>query len=112
MNPYDMAPGLYVDPDSRAWRWVNSQPVTPDRWLIKSQIAMKPMAKWIGPGDPSWVGGYLSDAARQQLLPVLVAYAIPFRDVGQHSAGGWAVLRRTCSGLPSSPRSSARNPAW
>ncbi|WHT21005.1 glycoside hydrolase family 6 protein [Crossiella sp. CA-258035] len=88
MNPYDMAPGLYVDPDSRAWRWVNSQPVTPDRWLIKSQIAMKPMAKWIGPGDPSWVGGYLSDAARQQLLPVLVAYAIPFRDVGQHSAGG------------------------
>ena len=83
-----MVTGLYVDPESQAQQWVASQPVSPDRWRIKSQIAMQPQAKWIGPGNPAWVDGYLTAAAKAKLLPTLVAYAIPFRDVGQHSAGG------------------------
>lgn len=89
-NPFLSTTGFYVNPDSQAARWVRataSNP-TPDRWRIKTKVADQPTALWVGPGDPSWVDGYLSAAAARKQLPVLVAYAIPHRDLGQHSSGG------------------------
>lgn len=89
-NPFLSTQGLYVNPDSQAARWFRSTAANPtrDRWLIKTRVVDRPTALWVGPEYPLWVRGYLEAAARRNELPVLVAYAIPFRDLGQHSGGG------------------------
>ena len=84
---------LYVDPQSAARKqvdaWRKSRPA--DAQLLEREIANQPTAVWIGDwtrdvrGEVSRVTG---DAAGQGALAVLVAYNIPQRDCGSHSAGG------------------------
>jgi endoglucanase len=88
MNPYEATNGFYVNLNTQAAKWVERTPVTPDRWRIKSRIAMQPTALWVGPGDVTWVGNYVTEAAKAHQLPIISAYAIPYRDLGQESAGG------------------------
>ncbi|MDM4763957.1 glycoside hydrolase family 6 protein [Galbitalea sp. SE-J8] len=60
-------------------------------------IAAQPVARWISePADAvaAEVAGVASGAAARGALPVLVAYAIPDRDCGSHSAGGAAASRQ------------------
>lgn len=83
---------LYVDPASAARRqveaWRRSRPA---QAAALQRIADQPTAVWMGDwnrdvrGD---VAGVVSAAQRTGSLPVLVAYNIPQRDCGQHSAGG------------------------
>ena len=83
---------LFVDPGSNARRqadsWRSSRPA--DAKLIDI-IAQQPQAVWIG----EWSGnprGAVSNMVKQigsvDALPVMVAYNIPNRDCGSHSAGG------------------------
>lgn len=58
-------------------------------WLDK--IAGQPTAAWMGNWNPrieDAVGGYVRLHERAGGLPILVLYNLPFRDCGQHSAGG------------------------
>jgi endoglucanase len=83
---------LYVDPASPARRqvdaWRRSRPADAQSM---ERIAAQPMAVWMGEwnrdvrGD---VARLVEAAARSGTVPVLVAYNIPGRDCGQHSAGG------------------------
>lgn len=84
-------PALYVDPDSSAAIWARSNPSDGRATDIRNRIANQPGARWFG----NWsgeigaaVGHYVGTAAYNDRTPVLVAYNIPARDCGQHSAGG------------------------
>lgn len=83
---------LYVDPNSSARRqaetWRHTQPA--DAALI-ARIANEPVAKWFG----GWaldirreVRQAVSTITASGAMPVFVAYNIPMRDCGSHSAGG------------------------
>lgn len=83
---------LFVDPASNArrqadsWRTSRSQ----DARAI-DVIAQQPQAFWINEwaGNPrNAVKKIVSQVGRADALPVLVAYNIPNRDCGSHSAGG------------------------
>jgi len=82
---------LYVDPQSSAAVWVRDHGDDPRAAAIGERIASHPGARWFG----GWSGAigpavaaYVDSAAAVQRMPVLVAYNIPARDCGQHSAGG------------------------
>jgi endoglucanase len=84
---------LYVDPHSSARRqvdaWRGSRPG--EAALLDRELASQPTGIWFGDWNRSLrtdVDRVMSDAARQRALPVLVAYNIPMRDCGSHSAGG------------------------
>lgn len=84
-------PALYVDPDSSAATWARNNPSDGRATDIRTRIANQPGARWFG----NWsgeigaaVGNYVGTAAYNNRTPVLVAYNIPARDCGQHSAGG------------------------
>jgi endoglucanase len=84
-------PGLYVDPNSQAAAWVQSHPDNPAAQEIRERIASQPTGKWFGAwsGDiTAAVSSYTTAAADADKVPVLVAYNIPGRDCGGHSAGG------------------------
>ncbi|WP_342113532.1 glycoside hydrolase family 6 protein [Pseudoduganella sp. OTU4001] len=84
-------PGLYVDPQSSAVAWVRDNPADQRAADIARHIASQPGARWFGgwSGDiASAVGQHVANAAQAQRTPVMVAYNIPNRDCGQHSAGG------------------------
>ena len=90
-NPLDGAK-LYVDPSSNARRqadqWRTSRP---DAARAVAVIAEQPQAFWINEwaGDPQRaVKKIVANVGRASALPVLVAYNIPNRDCGSHSAGG------------------------
>lgn len=86
-----VSPELYVDPQSSAATWVRDHPDDPRAAAIGTRIASAPGARWFGgwSGDiGAAVGQYVDAAAGAGRLPVLVAYNIPARDCGQHSAGG------------------------
>jgi endoglucanase len=83
---------LYVDPDAPARKqadaWQRSRPADAARMR---RIADQPQAIWLG----DWVrdiqgeaNRIVSRSAAARALPVLVAYSIPHRDCGHHSAGG------------------------
>lgn len=83
---------LYVDPASNARRqadeWRGSRPSDARALDI---IARQPQAFWIGEwsGEPrSAVKAIVEKVGKAEALPVLVAYYIPSRDCGSHSAGG------------------------
>lgn len=87
--PYAGTNGFYVDSESEPARWLRGHGGDPRAPTIRARIVQQPMARWVGPGDISgWVGQYVTGAAQAGKLPVLVAYAIPNRDCGGHSAGG------------------------
>lgn len=91
VNPIARA-RFYVNPGTHAARqaaeWRRSRPQ--DAALIE-RIARQPQATWFGEWNRDVradVNGLVSAAAAQGTTPVLVAYNIPQRDCGLHSAGG------------------------
>jgi endoglucanase len=83
---------LYVDPASPARRqavaWQRSRPA--DAAHMR-RIGDQPQAIWLGDWSPnirSEVDRLMTAIARARAVPVLVAYNIPNRDCGLHSAGG------------------------
>ncbi|MFI0776036.1 glycoside hydrolase family 6 protein [Streptomyces sp. NPDC021212] len=89
--------GLWVNPDGPAARHVRAREEegknggkNNDAVLIR-RIAEQPVAEWLGPQPPRERVRFITEsAARTGTTPVLVAYNIPYRDCGGHSAGGAA----------------------
>jgi endoglucanase len=81
-----------VDPNSSAQRQAETlRRSRPQDAELIAQIAQRPVAKWLG--------GWVTDIAREVdnasatitrsgAMPIFVAYNIPHRDCGLHSAGG------------------------
>ncbi|MGY1779023.1 glycoside hydrolase family 6 protein [Geodermatophilus sp. SYSU D01036] len=87
----ELASSLYVDPDSQAAVWAQSHPDDPAAREVEERIASQPTGKWFGAwsGDiTTAVEDYTSAAADAGEVPVLIAYNVPHRDCGGHSAGG------------------------
>ncbi|QIB43515.1 glycoside hydrolase family 6 protein [Streptomyces aureoverticillatus] len=82
---------FWVDPQSEAARQVRQwqeEGRTQDAEALKS-IADQPMAVWPAGDDPAPdIEKATAGAADEGRTAVLVAYNIPHRDCGQHSAGG------------------------
>lgn len=81
---------LYVDPDSSAKRQADEwRKDRPGDAAQMDKIATRPQAFWFGEwsGDVRTAVARVVDAAGGS-IPVLVAYNIPGRDCGGHSAGG------------------------
>ena len=83
---------LYVDPASPARRqaaaWQRSRPADAAHMM---RIANQPQAIWVGdwiPNIRAEVVRLVTQISAAGALPVLVAYNIPNRDCGLHSAGG------------------------
>lgn len=83
---------LWVNPSSPAKKqadaWRRSRPSDADALDL---IASTPTATWIGDWNRDVAGDVrrvVSQANRDGALPVFVAYNIPNRDCGSHSAGG------------------------
>ncbi len=83
---------LHVEADSPARRqadvWRASRPLDA---IHMDRIAAEPQATWLGgwSGDVrSAVARRVNEAATAGAVPILVAYNIPQRDCGSHSAGG------------------------
>ena len=84
--------GFYVDPNSSAARAMVDYPETAS---IVARLADTPQAFWLSATSPptavaNEVGRYVDAAARANAVPVLVTYAIPQRDCGSYSAGGYS----------------------
>ncbi|MGW0119651.1 glycoside hydrolase family 6 protein [Streptomyces sp. NPDC003327] len=88
----DAAP-YWVNPDGKAARAVAAHLAagrTAEAELLR-RISSRPAAEWIGPDRPEEETRALTEAAaRAGRTALLVLYAIPNRDCGQHSAGGAA----------------------
>lgn len=84
--------GFYATTDTQAYHWCMANPNHPHQPAILQRIAKQPVACWVMEwGDTRQrVDNYLSQAMKKQQLGVFVAYNIPNRDMGQHSAGGAA----------------------
>ncbi|WP_431245940.1 glycoside hydrolase family 6 protein [Leifsonia xyli] len=87
---------LYVDPTSDAQRVYESLLAQGDttRAALIGRIASQPTAVWLGDWYTptlllSVIQRHLSAAAAQGATPVFVTYAIPDRDCGGYSAGGY-----------------------
>ncbi|MEU1131517.1 glycoside hydrolase family 6 protein [Streptomyces sp. NPDC005900] len=82
---------FWVDPDSPAARQVaewERQGRTQDAEALR-RIAEQPVAVWPAGDDPAHdITEATRGAAKEGRTAVLVAYNIPHRDCGQHSAGG------------------------
>lgn len=79
--------------DSQVWsQWAAQEhPADAEALRIINDTAQ---ARWIGEWNPTAhipqvVGAYLAEAAAHSALPVMVTYAVPFRDCGSYSAGGF-----------------------
>lgn len=87
---------FYIDPDTSVSRqiqqWRTSRAA--DAALLQRWIASQPQARgfggWEGDKVSQWVNRYVSQAAQDGSMPVLIAYNIPIRDVGGYSKGGAA----------------------
>ncbi|WP_055553306.1 glycoside hydrolase family 6 protein [Streptomyces sp. NBRC 110028] len=96
-DPPPRRSGLWVNPNGPAARHVRAREEegkngarNNDAELIR-RIAQQPVAEWLGPQPPrERVRLITESAARTGTTPVLVAYNIPHRDCGGHSAGGAA----------------------
>jgi endoglucanase len=83
---------FYVNPNSpakkQATEWRTSRPADAQKMDV---LANTPSAAWFGgwSGDIySAVSSYVSGAAGQGQVPVMIAYNVPQRDCGGYSAGG------------------------
>lgn len=84
-------PQLYVDPDSPARTALAANPASAPTTTV---LADTPQAHWFTDATPTAevaraVAGYVDGAAAVGAVPVLVVYAIPMRDCGGFSAGGF-----------------------
>ncbi|WP_274562118.1 glycoside hydrolase family 6 protein [Streptomyces spiramyceticus] len=89
--PIDNSSPFWVDPDSEAARQVaawEAEGRSSDAQVLR-KIADRPMALW-GPGDDPGpeIRRARAGARAAGRTMVLTAYNIPYRDCGQHSAGG------------------------
>jgi endoglucanase len=102
---------LYVAPGSDAARAAAADPVLAPQLL---KIADQPVASWFGDWTPldqvrGQVAGLVRAAAQAQALPTMVLYAVPHRDCGGQSAGGFTAsvyrswVRQVASGIGSHP---------
>ncbi len=84
---------LFADPYNSAAQWAKNNPSDSRAQVIADRIGSKAIAKWFGGwnGDvQADVADYVSRARAANAVPALVAYNVPDRDCGQHSAGGAA----------------------
>jgi endoglucanase len=85
---------LYVDPASPARKQVEAWRLSrPHDAVQLEKIASQPQAVWIGDWNPepfAEVDRIARETSARGALPVFVAYNIPQRDCGLHSAGGAA----------------------
>jgi endoglucanase len=84
-------PAFYVDPDSSARAAATANPGD----AAAARIAAVPQARWFTDAMPvdavtAAVAGYVGGAATAGKIPVLVTYAVPGRDCGGFSSGGFA----------------------
>lgn len=83
---------LWVQPGAPALRYAEAlRAEHPEDAALLDRLAAVPTAVWLGEWtrDPKKaVSAIVSAAAKAGSVPVLVAYNIPDRDCGQHSAGG------------------------
>ncbi|GAA2520045.1 glycoside hydrolase family 6 protein [Rarobacter incanus] len=91
--PARVSKQLYVDPDSQAAAAARTATGVTGRAV--RYIAKTPQARWVGDWNPiasvrAQVRAYLRGAHRAGATGVLVLYAIPGRDCGSYSAGGFA----------------------
>ncbi|SDN56684.1 glycoside hydrolase family 6 protein [Allokutzneria albata] len=90
--PSPLASGtfFYVDPEANVVSWLRNNREDGRAPLIEQRIAGQATARWIGAGENTHgrVSGFVSGAYARGQLPLLVAYNIPNRDCGNHSAGG------------------------
>jgi endoglucanase len=90
--PWEPA-ALYVSPESAASQQaVTWQTTNPAGAAIMARVARVPQARWFVNQSNAAIQGavdaFVSAAAKAAATPVLVAYHIPNRDCGSHSAGG------------------------
>ncbi|MCX5133827.1 glycoside hydrolase family 6 protein [Streptomyces sp. NBC_00340] len=84
-EPFFVAPGSHAARQATTWRAAGR---TADAHLM-DRIAARPQAEWLtGPHPEAAVRDRTTAAARHRRTAVLVAYYIPQRDCGAHSAGG------------------------
>jgi endoglucanase len=85
---------LWVDPESLAMLRANAiRTSEPENAAILDKIAKQPMALWLGEWNTNIyrkVQDVVQRAAEQGEVPVFIAYNVPGRDCGDHSAGGLA----------------------
>ena len=86
------AGGLYVQPDSEAA--VAAKALSGTEKRVAKYIAKRPVAVWLGDWFDSdvlveYVKRNLAAAKKQKKTPVFVTYALPGRDCGGHSSGGF-----------------------
>jgi endoglucanase len=83
---------LWVDPESLAQARANALRATePAKAALLDKIAKQPQALWLGEWNSDVyrkVEYVVKLAAKDGALPIFVAYNVPGRDCGQHSAGG------------------------
>ena len=93
-NPTSSYQGsLFVDPNNSAAQWATNNSADGRASVIANDIGNKPIAKWFGEWNPNIsadVASYVQQASDADAVPMLVAYNVPDRDCGQHSAGGAA----------------------
>ncbi len=87
---------FYADPN--AWAAQVSTRTTGAVASTAHVLATIPQAKWIGPSDQvAWIRDYVDRASALRQLPVLVLYAIPGRDCGGFSSGGFTTSQQYLS---------------
>lgn len=84
--------GFYVDPNSSA-AGAARQAAPPSAEL--QSIAQTPQARWLTETTPTdqtadAVAAYIGAAAAANAMPVIVLYALPHRDCGSFTAGGFS----------------------
>ncbi|AOS65898.1 glycoside hydrolase family 6 protein [Actinoalloteichus hymeniacidonis] len=82
--------GFYGDQATGAQVWGEQNSGDPLATAVLNEIAAYPVAKWVAEGMGTELRGFVDAAAAESKVPVVVAYHIPNRDCGQHSAGGAA----------------------
>lgn len=90
INPFQKLP-FYVDPDSRAARYVASTQISqPTNAVLLRKISLEPQAKWLKgeSDDAATAHEYAAAAFTSNSIPFFVFYNIPFRDCAGFSAGG------------------------
>lgn len=83
---------LWVDPESLAQLRANALRTSePAKAAILDKIAKQPQALWLGEWNSDVfrkVQFVVDQASKENSLPIFIAYNVPNRDCGQHSAGG------------------------
>lgn len=84
---------LWVDPETNAALRANALEKTKPEIakLFRERIAKYPQALWLGEWNSNVyrkVRWTVDQAAAENAVPIFVAYNVPGRDCGQHSAGG------------------------